>query len=185
MKMRGDYLEPKGLKYQDFFLTFREEAELLDFVEKLHFEEVILHGQAAKRTVAHFGFHYDYQAVSLSPGDPFPPELKNLITKCAHFAEIPEDEIVQCLISKYPKGSTIGWHTDKFIFGPKVIGISLGSECKMHFQWQTSEKRFVWEAPLLPRSIYILSDESRTHWQHSIPPTPDLRYSITFRTKKH
>jgi alkylated DNA repair dioxygenase AlkB len=35
---------------------------------------------------------------------------------------------------------------------------------------------------LAPRSIYRLEGESRWDWQHSIPPTPALRYSITFRT---
>jgi alkylated DNA repair dioxygenase AlkB len=35
---------------------------------------------------------------------------------------------------------------------------------------------------LAPRSIYRLDGEARWEWQHSIPPTPALRYSITFRT---
>ena len=32
------------------------------------------------------------------------------------------------------------------------------------------------------RSAYVLGDEARRSWQHSVPPTPGLRYSITFRT---
>ena len=35
---------------------------------------------------------------------------------------------------------------------------------------------------LEPRSAYQLNGASRWRWQHSIPPTPELRYSITFRT---
>jgi len=35
---------------------------------------------------------------------------------------------------------------------------------------------------LAPRSIYRLEGEGRWAWQHRIPPTPGLRYSITFRT---
>jgi alkylated DNA repair dioxygenase AlkB len=35
---------------------------------------------------------------------------------------------------------------------------------------------------LKPRSIYLLSGESRTEWEHSIPPQTNLRYSVTFRT---
>jgi alkylated DNA repair dioxygenase AlkB len=35
---------------------------------------------------------------------------------------------------------------------------------------------------LKPRSIYILEGESRTLWEHSIPPLDALRYSLTFRT---
>jgi len=33
-----------------------------------------------------------------------------------------------------------------------------------------------------PRSIYVLSGEARTVWEHSIPPLDKLRYSLTFRT---
>jgi alkylated DNA repair dioxygenase AlkB len=35
---------------------------------------------------------------------------------------------------------------------------------------------------LEPRSIYILEDEVRTAWEHSVPPVDALRYSLTFRT---
>jgi hypothetical protein len=37
-------------------------------------------------------------------------------------------------------------------------------------------------AQILPRSGYVLSGAARYAWQHSIPPTKALRYSITFRT---
>jgi alkylated DNA repair dioxygenase AlkB len=40
----------------------------------------------------------------------------------------------------------------------------------------------VWEVLLEPRSGYVLAGKARTSWQHSIPPTKELRYSITFRT---
>jgi alkylated DNA repair dioxygenase AlkB len=35
---------------------------------------------------------------------------------------------------------------------------------------------------LAPRSAYVLRDAARWRWQHSIPATTVLRYSITFRT---
>jgi alkylated DNA repair protein (DNA oxidative demethylase) len=35
-----------------------------------------------------------------------------------------------------------------------------------------------------PRSGYVLSGPARYAWQHSIPPTKALRFSITFRTLK-
>jgi hypothetical protein len=40
------------------------------------------------------------------------------------------------------------------------------------------------EVTLQPRSGYLLSGAARYAWQHSIPPTKALRYSITFRTLK-
>ena len=35
-----------------------------------------------------------------------------------------------------------------------------------------------------PRSAYILRDAARWGWQHSVPPTKVLRYSVTFRTAR-
>ena len=32
------------------------------------------------------------------------------------------------------------------------------------------------------RHALVLRDDARWRWQHSIPPTKALRYSITFRT---
>jgi alkylated DNA repair dioxygenase AlkB len=35
---------------------------------------------------------------------------------------------------------------------------------------------------LQPRSIYLMSGDSRELWQHSIPPVKELRYAIVMRT---
>ncbi len=184
MRMRGELKTPEGLYYYPNFLSLKEEDTLLHFIESLTYQKVRIHGQDAKRTVVHYGYTYDYQAVSLVPGVPFPKLITDLSEKCAILAEIPTDSIVQCLISNYPAGSTIGWHRDKFIFGPKVIGISLQSSCSMRFQRTENAKRYVFEQILEPRSAYILSGQARYKWEHSIPAVPAKRYSITFRTLK-
>jgi alkylated DNA repair dioxygenase AlkB len=38
---------------------------------------------------------------------------------------------------------------------------------------------------LEPRSIYLTRGPARTEWEHSIPPSGQLRYSVTFRTLKN
>jgi hypothetical protein len=43
-------------------------------------------------------------------------------------------------------------------------------------------KRSIAELLLAPCSAYILAETALFQWQHSIPPTKELRYSITFRT---
>jgi alkylated DNA repair dioxygenase AlkB len=43
-------------------------------------------------------------------------------------------------------------------------------------------ERRVFEQPLERRSAYVLAGAARAVWQHSIPPVPALRYSVTFRT---
>jgi alkylated DNA repair dioxygenase AlkB len=87
------------------------------------------------------------------------------------------------LLTKYPPGSTIGWHKDRSVFG-EVIGISLLSPCTFRFRKKTGTK---WERASIvaePRSAYLLAGPARTEWQHSIPAVEALRYSITFRNLK-
>ncbi|MBA2367542.1 MAG: alpha-ketoglutarate-dependent dioxygenase AlkB [Candidatus Protochlamydia sp.] len=143
-----------------------------------------MHGQAAKRTVRHFGYSYNYQEVKVAPTDPFPPLISWLAEKCSTVCDMGDEKIASCLISNYPPQSTIGWHTDKFLYGTKVFGISLLSSCQMRFQRTISDKRYVYEVDLEPRSLYILSGQVRYKWQHSIPPVASHRYSITFRSLK-
>jgi alkylated DNA repair dioxygenase AlkB len=44
--------------------------------------------------------------------------------------------------------------------------------------------RRVHKLELARRSAYVLAGKARSAWQHSIPATPGLRYSVTFRTLK-
>jgi DNA oxidative demethylase len=148
-------------------------------LEGLDYREVVMHGQAAKRTVRHFGLNYDYQSRDTVPTDPLPEELEFVRERAA---ELAEGELAQILISRYPAGAGIGWHRDAPMFG-RIVGVSLGSPCRMRFQRRTKEgERLVEELELEPRSAYLLRGQARWTWQHSIPATKDLRYSITFRT---
>ena len=172
---------PEGLTYRPQFLTPDEEASLLSFVEGLEFREVTMRGQTARRTVRHFGFDYGYESWKLAPGEPIPPELVSLGDRCAALAGIEPRLLVQALVTHYPPGAGIGWHRDAPTFGPRVVGVSLGSTCRMHFQRQTEDRRRVFELQLEPRSAYVLAGPARSAWQHAIPATKETRYSITFR----
>ena len=50
------------------------------------------------------------------------------------------------------------------------------------FQRGKEDERRIYALELAPRSIYILAGAARSSWQHSIPTTKDLRYSVTVRT---
>ncbi|MDQ3935947.1 MAG: alpha-ketoglutarate-dependent dioxygenase AlkB [Actinomycetota bacterium] len=155
---------------------------MVGVLEGLDYREVVMHGRAAKRTVRHFGLDYDYESRDLVPADPLPGELGWLRERCAELAERRLEELVQVLVSRYPAGAGIGWHRDAPMFG-RVVGVSLGAPARMRFQRKTKEgERLVEELELAPRSAYLLSGSARWAWQHSIPATKDLRWSITFRT---
>jgi alkylated DNA repair protein (DNA oxidative demethylase) len=173
--------EPAGLVYRPELISVDEESELLGVLETLRFDPIVIHGQAAKRTARHFGLDYEYEARTPLPGEPVPDWLLPVRARAAELAGHEPEELVEILVQRYPPGSTIGWHRDAPAFGT-VIGVSLAGSSRLRFQRGKGDERRVWELLLEPRSGYVLSDEARTKWQHSIPPTKELRYSITFRT---
>jgi DNA oxidative demethylase len=173
--------EPVGLVYRPELISVDEESELLGVLETLRFDPIVIHGQAAKRTARHFGLDYDYEARTPMPGEPVPEWLLPVRARAAELAGHEPEELVEILVQRYPPGSTIGWHRDAPAFDT-VVGVSLGSACRLRFQRGKGAQRRVWELVLEPRSGYVLAGKARMSWQHSIPPTKDLRYSITFRT---
>ena len=177
---------PEGLEYRPDFVTEDEERALLALLEELGFREFTMRGQKALRTVRHFGYDYDYENYGrLLPADPLPDELTWLRDRCAELADVAPDELAQTLVSRYPPGAPIGWHRDAPMFGAKVVGVSLGSACRMRLQRGKGEERRVYELELEPRSAYVLGGPARSQWQHSIPAVKQLRYSVTFRTLKN
>jgi alkylated DNA repair protein (DNA oxidative demethylase) len=175
-------MPPPGFVYVDDFLSEPEDRSIIAEVERLPFHEVRMHGVAARRTVIHFGFDYDYEGWSVRETDPPPPFLAELRDRAAIVANIDPLSLEQFLIARYPPGATIGWHRDAPMFGSPVIGISLGAAARMRFR-RKIEDGFETDVQLLaPRSLYILSGAARTVWQHHIPAGKELRYSISMRT---
>jgi alkylated DNA repair dioxygenase AlkB len=173
--------KPQGLVYEPDFLGAGEERALLHELERLDYREISMRGQTARRSTRHFGYDYDYHGASVAPGDALPAWLLPLRSRSGELAGVEPAELVEALITRYPAGAGIGWHRDAPKFGPEVIGVSLLSACRMRFQRGKGDQRGVFDLELAPRSAYVLSGESREEWQHSIPPTEELRYSITFR----
>jgi alkylated DNA repair protein (DNA oxidative demethylase) len=173
--------EPEGIVYRPDVLAQEEERELLERFGTLRFDAIVLHGRAAKRTGRHFGLDYDYESRTPRPGEPVPDWLRPARARAAELAGVEPEELVEILVQDYPPGATIGWHRDAPAFDV-VVGLSLGGSSRLRFQRGKRERRRVWEVALAPRSGYVLSGEARRSWEHSIPPTKERRYSITFRT---
>jgi DNA oxidative demethylase len=176
--------EPEGLVYRPELISSEEERAILELLAGVELREVVLRGQVARRTVRHFGWDYDYESFKVRPSDPLPDELVPLRERCEELAGAEPGSLVQALVSRYPAGAGIGWHRDAPMFGPAVVGVSLGSACRMRFQRRLGDVRRVWALELEPRSGYVLAGPARTAWQHSIPAAREERWSITFRSLK-
>lgn len=146
-------------------------------------EEARYKDYTAKRRTVSYGFDYDFSYDAIHPAAPMPDFLQPLKTRVADWLRVGPDQIKHALIAQYRPGTALGWHRDVPDF-QLVCGVSLGAACRMRFRPYPprGRSRDVLSIELAPRSAYILRGDARWHWQHSIPPTRALRYSITFRT---
>lgn len=176
---------PNGLVYELDFITSDEEAALLGEIKRLPLEAAPYKGYTAKRRILSFDSTYDFDDHKLHPAAAPPKFLLPLKTKIAYWLRIPAEDFAHTLITEYQPGTTLGWHRDVPQF-EVVVGISLQGPCRMRFRPyppQTNQRKNIFALNLAPRSMYVLQDEIRWRWQHSIRPTQNLRYSITFRTR--
>ena len=173
---------PDGFHYYPDFLSVADERALIQHILTLEFSEVRMHGVTAKRRVAHFGWVYGYESWRLARGPQVPNFLLPLRERAAPLLDRKPKDLSEVLVTEYPSGAGIGWHRDAPMFGPAVIGISVASACRFRFRRNHASRSESRTLMLEPRSLYILRGAARAQWQHSIPPTKALRYSITFRT---
>jgi alkylated DNA repair dioxygenase AlkB len=162
---------PGGFLYQENFLSAEEEAALLEMFKVLPFRNAIHNDFESHRRVVGFGWdsHPD-----------MPGFLLPIRERAERFAGLKPGQLDSALISEYSPGTAIGWHRDKPTIG-HVIGVSLAGACQFRLRRQRGTTWDRFSVPAQPRSIYCMRGESRTDWQHSIPPVEALRYSITFR----
>ena len=180
----ADQALPNGLVYRADFLAAGEEAALLAAIAALPLQGAQYKGHRARRRVASYGSSYDFEADTLQHGGPLPLAFAALRARLAAWIGVAPAAFSNALIAQYQPGTPLGWHRDVPDFG-RIVGVSLASACRMRFRPyppRSPRASEVLTLDLAPRSAYLLQGEARWRWQHSIAPTPALRYSITLRT---
>ena len=177
---------PQGLLYHEGFVDADEEAALLKEIEALPLQPARYKAYSARRLVASFGGEVDDATNRLRPGPPLPPFLEPLRRRAAQWAGIQPETFVHARVACYPPGTPLGWHRDMPHFDA-VFGLSLAGTARLRLRRHpgaapAGRGAGVLELELAPRSAYLLRGVARWGWQHSIAPTPALRYSITLRT---
>lgn len=174
---------PDGMTYAEAFLGLAEASELLLALADLRLQSAEYKGYVARRQVIGYGF--EPGAEPTQPVRPLPAPLQALRDRVADWMGLPHQALVHTLVSRYDPGTPLGWHRDMPAF-EEVAGVSLGGPAVMrlrpHRPHEPAARSAVLKLPLAPRSIYRLSGPARWAWQHSIAPTPGLRWSVTFRT---
>lgn len=181
---------PYGLIYLPDFISKAEERAvvmLLDDPNQAKWSHEL------SRRVQHFGYRYDYKLRALTSADKIadPPEfiraLGQRLVDLEYFITPPD----QVIVNEYEPGQGISPHIDReTCFGPAVASLSIGSEIVMDFRSQSGKAGSLL---LRPRSLVVLSEDSRFRWKHSIAARKrdvmlgqeylrSRRISLTFRT---
>jgi alkylated DNA repair protein (DNA oxidative demethylase) len=179
----GAAAPPPGFRYVLGFLSTSEEAALVADLGARTFDEVRMRGVVARCQTLHFGWVYGYESWRLTPGPPLPAAYDFVLERAAALAGVVREAWQELLLSRYPPGAGIGWHRDAPMFGPVVVGVSLGAPCRFRLRRRLGPRRFdTFGCVLEPGSAYVLGGEARAAWQHSIPEVAALRYSLSLRT---
>lgn len=177
---------PAGFRYFPDFISKEEEEKLHWEILNISLNPLVFHGSEAKRKVASFGCNWSFTSKTLTRGSEIPETFHPLIQRISNELTTDVDKFCELLITEYPVGAVINWHRDAPPFD-LIAGISLLSDCMMRFRPYDKEKqnrKSTLSVPLAPRSLYLISGEARTDWEHSIPAVKQVRYSITVRTLK-
>ena len=154
--------------YRPGFLSGVEEEGLLRAIARLPLKAAPYKQYTARRRIVSF--------------DTVPEFLVPLATRVAAWSGI--EGFVRSLVTEYEPGTPLGWHRDSPEY-EAVAGVSLNGTARMRFRRYPPQRGApIFDLDLEARSAYTLRNEARWGWQHSIAPTPALRYSITFRTLK-
>jgi alkylated DNA repair dioxygenase AlkB len=170
-------LGPEGLQYWPEFIGAADEQYLIARIAEVDLKPFQFGPYQGKRRVASFGRSRQV----LEAAAPVPSWIAPLTARIESLPRARQGKVAQVLITEYQPGAAIGWHRDKKQFD-LIFGLSLGASCPFRFRQRIGSG---WERFTLtvdPRSLYLMSGEARSLWEHSIPPIPEPRYSITFRT---
>jgi alkylated DNA repair dioxygenase AlkB len=177
---------PPGMQYRRDFISAAEEAELVARIVELPLSEAKYHQYTARRRTISFGAGYDFSHQRTTPAPQLPAAFHWLRARAAEWVGIDAEAFVQTLVAEYRVGTPLGWHRDVPNY-EIIVGISLAGPARLRmrpYPWSPERKRDILSIDLEPRSAYILRGVARWGWQHQVPPTKALRYSITFRTAR-
>ena len=171
--------QPKGFEYIEKYLSFAQQLAVLKELRCLHYEPEMFRGRFMKREWAQFGYSYKATARKVTPAPAMPAYLQVLLQNASVY--YPDDlTFTQCIVTKYPKGAGIGWHSDNAVFGEYILGVSLTSEARVQFRPKKTKKA-IFEITVAPGSLYVMHGAARYDYDHRIVPVKTERYSLTFR----
>lgn len=160
---------PPGLVVLADFVTEEEERSFLSAVD--WGSSPGERSELKHRKVKHFGFEFKYGINDVDMEDPLPqgipPVCSNFLQRAlatGHVTHYPD----QLTVNQYQPGQGIPSHIDTGpAFEDGIMSLSLGSQVLMDFHHPDGTQMSVL---LPPRSLLIMTGESRYVWSHGITP---------------
>ena len=149
---------PSGLFLTPDFITIDEERELISWLAQQEWSTEL------SRRTQHYGYQYNYTSRSVQPTVPLTGPLLQLQQKFGTAGH----NLTQCIVNEYYRAQGIAPHIDLNIFGPVIIGVSLGADTVMSFERPTGSGVESFDCFLPRRSLLMLTGEARSHWKHGI-----------------
>jgi alkylated DNA repair dioxygenase AlkB len=171
---------PTGFHYDPQFLTAQEARDLTAQVEALDYRHDSFRGQRLRRAYAQFGYAYVSTGRKLVAAAPMPDFLEPVLERLLRLCPPGTPRFNQCIITRYPPGSGIGWHTDAPCFGECIAAVSLGAGGELAFRPNGTEAA-THRLNAAPGSAYVMCGSARWEHQHQVEPVDETRYSLTFR----
>eukprot|EP01084_Bolivina_argentea_P069413 126300_1 len=194
----GNYIP--GLIYIPNFITEKEEMEIKQ--QLINKSDIWKYSKIQmKRRSLQFGWHLDYEKMELYKAREkelvnIPSEWIWICSRIQKWMEVKFNqkckEFNQLILNEYAPNQGIRDHTDRtHCFGPVICGLSLFNTCVLEFR-DKRNKNVVKPVLLYPRSVFIMTGESRYQWTHGIVDNKEhkfcghrvrrgIRYSMTFR----
>lgn len=176
---------PPGLKiYRDYISESIEDKLIREIDSQVWIVDY-------QRRLQYYGYRNElespYSLVSFPV--PIPPLIYSLSEELVR-DRIVTDQPDQVIINEYSPGEGIRPHKDRNYFDNQICGVNLGSGCVMRFKH--IKEGDVVDVEIPRRSVYVMQDEARYKWNHSILPRKkdkiegnfqhrERRLSITYR----
>ena len=176
-----------GLRCIENYITEERHDDLLKAVDKQPWLKDL------KRRVQHYGFKYDYRArkvnydMRIGKLPDWLVELSEALLENEYMPEVAD----QVIVNEYMPGQGIASHIDcEPCFKGTIVSLSFGSSCVMDFTHKYDKRKE--QVKLEPRSLLVMSGESRERWLHGIAARKsdvwegrthkrERRVSLTFR----
>lgn len=146
---------PEGLSLQLNVITPEREQEIIQWLDSHQWSTEL------SRRTQHFGYNYNYKGKNLLPGQPLEGPILEIAQKIEATGLM---KPVQCIVNEYYRDQGIAGHIDNMVFGPVIMGLSIGADAVMVFERGT--ERF--ECFLPRRSLMMMQGPARKEWKHGI-----------------